>query len=376
MDQQPKILIVDDEPFNVDYLEQELGDLGFETLSASNGQEALESVMAEPPDLILLDIMMPVMDGFAVLARLKEDKAWRDIPVIVISASDEMESVVKGIELGAEDYLPKPSDPVLLQARIKAGLEKKRLRDQEVEYLRQVEKLTDAARAVESNTFDFESLSPVAARDDALGQLASVFQRMAREVHEREQRLKQQIAQLRLDVEERQATATQTAAVYIPMDRRRALVNGVSLPEKTHGAALFADVSGFVPLTAALAGELGPERGAEELTRQLDRVYGALADEVHRYRGSVVNFSGDAIICWFDGNGTPEVSIGEVAGPRAIACALAMQAAMGEFATVTTPAQTAVSLAIKIAVTAGPARRLLTGVPMRAQGNDLPSSPV
>ncbi len=363
MDQRPRILIVDDEPFNVDYLEQELEDLGFETLSASNGQEALELVMAEPPDLILLDIMMPVMDGFTVLARLNEDKAWRDIPVIVISATNEMESVVKGIELGAEDYLPKPSDPVLLQARIKAGLEKKRLRDQEVEYFRQVEKLTDAAMAVETNTFDFESLSSVAARDDALGQLAGVFQRMAREVHEREQRLKQQIAQLRLDVEERQVTATQTAAVYIPMDRRRALVDRVSLPEKTHGAALFADVSGFVPLTAALAGELGPERGAEELTRQLDRVYGALTDEVHRYGGSVVNFSGDAIICWFDGNETSEVSAGDLAGLRAIACALAMQAAMGKFATVTTPAQTEVSLAIKVAVATGPARRLLVGDP-------------
>jgi DNA-binding response OmpR family regulator len=362
MDQQPRILIVDDEPFNVDYLEQELKDLGFETLSAVNGQEALEIVMAESPDLILLDIMMPVMDGFTVLARLKENKGWRDIPVVVISASDEMESVVKGIELGAEDYLPKPSDPVLLQARIKAGLEKKRLRDQEVEYLRQVEKLTDAALAVETNTFELESLSSVAARDDALGQLARVFTRMARKVHAREQRLKQQIEQLRLDIEERHAAATQTAAAYIPMDRRRALMDGSSLPEKTHGTALFADVSGFVPLTAALAEELGPQRGAEELTRQLDRVYGALIDQVHRYGGSVVNFSGDAIMCWFD-SATSEVSAMDVAGLRAIASGLAMQAAMAEFRTVTTPAQTTISLAIKVAVVAGPVRRLLVGDP-------------
>jgi CheY-like chemotaxis protein len=362
MDQRPRILIVDDEPFNVDYLEQELEDLGFETLSAGNGQEALEIVMAESPDLILLDIMMPVMDGFAVLARLKENKAWRDIPVVVISASDEMESVAKGIELGAEDYLPKPSDPILLQARIKAGLEKKLLRDQEVEYLRQVEKLTDAALAVETNTFELESLSSVAARDDALGQLARVFQRMARQVHAREQRLKQQIEQLRLDIEERRVTATQTAAAYIPMDRRRALMDGSSLPEKTRGAALFADISGFVPLTAALAEELGPQRGAEELTRQLDRVYGALIDQVHRYGGSIVNFSGDAITCWFD-SATSEVSARDVAGLRAVACALAMQAAMGEFRTVTTPAQTTISLAIKVALVAGPARRLLVGDP-------------
>jgi DNA-binding response OmpR family regulator len=383
MGEQAKILIVDDEPFNVDYLEQELEDLGYDTVSAPNGRVALEQVDSQAPDMILLDIMMPEMDGFQVLEHLKADKTWRDIPVIVISAMDDIDSVVRGVELGAEDYLPKPFDPVLLQARINAGLEKKRFRDQEVEYLRQVEMLTDAATAVEADTFDAESLSSVAERGDALGHLARVFLRMAREVHAREQRLKQQIEQLRLDVEERRVTSAQTAAVYVPMDRRHALVSEQDLPEKTRGAALFADVSGSVPLTAALAEELGPNRGAEELTRQLDRVYGALIDEVHRYGGSVVNFSGDAITCWFDTNtshktsevnSSPEADT-SVASPRipgeplktvglhAIACALAMQTALGEFGTVITPAQTAISLGIKVTVVAGPARRLLVGDP-------------
>ena len=113
-----------------------------------------------------------------------------------------MESVVKCIEMGAEDYLPKPFDPVLLRARIGAGLEKKRLRDQEVEYLQQVSRLTDAAAAVEAETFDPDSLTSVAARDDELGQLARVFQRMAREVYSREQRLKQQVQQLRIELDE------------------------------------------------------------------------------------------------------------------------------------------------------------------------------
>jgi adenylate cyclase len=130
MNQTPKVLIVDDEPFNVDYLEQELDDLNYDTISASNGQEALEKVQAESPDLVLLDIMMPVMDGFAVLARLKTDPKLRDIPVIVISAMNDLQSVVKGIEQGAEDYLPKPFEPVLLHARISSSLEKKRLRDE------------------------------------------------------------------------------------------------------------------------------------------------------------------------------------------------------------------------------------------------------
>jgi two-component system cell cycle response regulator len=113
-----------------------------------------------------------------------------------------MGSVVKGIEMGAEDYLPKPFDPVLLQARINAGLEKKRLRDQEVEYLQQVERLTDAAVAVEENRFDLDNLASVSARTDALGNLARVFQNMAREVRLREERLKRQMRELRIEIDQ------------------------------------------------------------------------------------------------------------------------------------------------------------------------------
>ncbi len=125
MEDQTKILIVDDEPFNVDYLEQELEDLGHPTISAGNGMEALDLIGTEEPDLVLLDIMMPEMDGFQVLERLKSRETTRHIPVIMISALDDMSSVVKCIELGAEDYLTKPFDPVLLKSRIGASLEKK-----------------------------------------------------------------------------------------------------------------------------------------------------------------------------------------------------------------------------------------------------------
>lgn len=145
----PKILIVDDEPFNVDYLEQELEESDCETLTAGNGQEALRIVQRDAPDLILLDIMMPVMDGFEVLRRLKADAETRDIPVIVISATTNMESVVRGITLGAEDYLPKPFDPVLLHARVSTGLEKKRLRDLEQLYLKSLEREMDIAREIQ-----------------------------------------------------------------------------------------------------------------------------------------------------------------------------------------------------------------------------------
>jgi adenylate cyclase len=128
---QPTILVVDDEPFNVDYLEQELEELNYHIITASNGKEALDQVRSGQPDLILLDIMMPIMDGFAVLGELKADPFLRHIPIIVISAVNDLESVVKGIQLGAEDYLPKPFEPTLLHARISASLEKKSLRDQQ-----------------------------------------------------------------------------------------------------------------------------------------------------------------------------------------------------------------------------------------------------
>ena len=149
MPDKPKILIVDDEPFNVDYLEQELEEAGYETISAVDGQDALRKIELEAPDLILLDIMMPVMDGFEVLRRLKANPSTRDIPVVVISASNNLDSVVRGIELGAEDYLPKPFEPVLLQARLRSGLEKKRLRDLERQYLLALEREMDIAREIQ-----------------------------------------------------------------------------------------------------------------------------------------------------------------------------------------------------------------------------------
>jgi len=122
--------------------------------------------------------------------------------VIIISAVDEIESIVKCIELGAQDYLHKPFNPVLLRARLTACLERKRLRDQEVEYLRQVSLVTAAAAAIKANTFELESLDEVARRVDELGQLATVFQEMAHQVYAREQQLQQQVQQLRIEIDQ------------------------------------------------------------------------------------------------------------------------------------------------------------------------------
>jgi class 3 adenylate cyclase/CheY-like chemotaxis protein len=134
----PVILVVDDNQDNRDMLARRLMRQSYEVLSAAGGLAALETLAARPVDLVLLDVMMPDLDGYAVLQRMKGDQALRDIPVLMISALDEMESVVRCIQLGAEDYLPKPFDPVLLQARIGACLEKKRLHDQEARYRREL----------------------------------------------------------------------------------------------------------------------------------------------------------------------------------------------------------------------------------------------
>ena len=140
---------------------------------------------------------------------------------------------------------------------------------------------------------------------------------------------------------------------FIPEDRRQALAGGYELPDRADGSVLFADISGFTPLTAALAQELGVQRGAEEVLNQINPVYEAIIAELHRYGGSVMGFAGDSITCWLDGDD----------GWRGVACALAMQEAMRPFATVHTPAGTPVHLAIKVAVTAGPARRFVVGDP-------------
>jgi class 3 adenylate cyclase len=125
------ILVVDDHRTTRLKLSLGLKQQGHTVAEAENGRQALEKLKAESFDLVLLDIMMPELDGYQVLEHMKKDNDLRDVPVIVISAQDELESMVRGIELGAEDYLPKSFDPVLLRARIGACLEKKRLRDQQ-----------------------------------------------------------------------------------------------------------------------------------------------------------------------------------------------------------------------------------------------------
>ena len=126
-----RLLIVDDNKVNRLLLSRSVELLGHRIALAENGRVALDKLRKEPFDLLLLDIEMPELDGFAVLEQLKADLKLRDVPVIVTSSIEGLDNIIRCIELGAEDYLSKPVNQVLLKARIGAILEKKRLRDQQ-----------------------------------------------------------------------------------------------------------------------------------------------------------------------------------------------------------------------------------------------------
>lgn len=197
-----RILVVDDGEMNRRVLRAALVREGHVAEEAANGREALELLARESFDVVLLDLVMPEMDGFETLAAIKADDALRHLPVIVISGIDELDAAVRCIEMGATDYLPKPFNASLLRARLNASLAGKRLRDLELEYLEQVEHVIEAAGALEAGTFEQAALEVVAAREDALGLLARTFARMATEVRAREERLRAEVAELRIEIDE------------------------------------------------------------------------------------------------------------------------------------------------------------------------------
>jgi len=196
-----RVLVVDDERLNRTVLRAALAKQGHDVVEAVDGREALDRLAEAPIDVVLLDIMMPVMDGYATLAAIKADPELARIPVIIISGVDDVASVVRCIEMGATDYLPKPFQPAILEARLDASLASKRLRDLELEYLEQVSRVTGAAAALEAGAADLGDLASVAARDDALGVLARRFESMAREVQSREASLRAQVRELRIEID-------------------------------------------------------------------------------------------------------------------------------------------------------------------------------
>jgi DNA-binding NarL/FixJ family response regulator len=174
-DRPARILIVDDEPLNVDYLEQELESHGFDTETATDGVEALEQVAADPPDLVLLDVMMPRMDGISTLRVLKGDPETRLIPVVVMTALNAMEDRVRGIEAGADDFLTKPVDHRELLARIGTSLDLRRAIGETVGELRsasaQLERYGRQEREVAILAIEWR-LAEASLPDDAVGFVA------------------------------------------------------------------------------------------------------------------------------------------------------------------------------------------------------------
>ena len=174
-----RLLVVDDVEANRDLLSRRLKQQGHAVAMAENGRKALELVRSEAFDAVLLDIMMPEMDGYQVLAEMMSDPVLKHVPVIMISAVTEMDSVVKCIEMGATDYLPKPFNPVLLKARVGATLEKKRLRDKEQLYAKSLERELEIGREIQKSFLPEELPRPagweIAARFRPARQVAGDF---------------------------------------------------------------------------------------------------------------------------------------------------------------------------------------------------------
>ena len=159
------LLVVDDIEANVDLLVRRLKRFGYQNVvSASNGQQALGLIREQRFDLVLLDIMMPDLDGYGVLEQLRSEGLLTELPVIMVSSLDDIDSVARCVELGAEDYLPKPFNSTLLRARVKATLEKKQLRDIAKAQLQRLEYETTAARELQLSMLPTEFPQPDAER--------------------------------------------------------------------------------------------------------------------------------------------------------------------------------------------------------------------
>lgn len=221
------ILVVDDNDLNRDLLGRRLQQLGYQVEQAGDGDTALRMLRRQSYDLMLLDIIMPGLDGYQVLERLQAEPDLARLPVLVISALTEMDSVARCINLGAVDFLPKNVDPVVLRARVRRSVEQKRARDRELTYLKDVTTLTAAAASVRDGLpADEAAIASVSSRGDDLGELARAFGRMVQEMTQREAALRAQLAEIqRLDVDavsRSQAVAEITDSEYFQQLRAKA----------------------------------------------------------------------------------------------------------------------------------------------------------
>lgn len=176
-----RILVVDDDRTNRMMLTYRLEMAGLETATSENGLDALQMLRESDFDVVLLDILMPGMDGYATLDLMKHDQQLSHTPVIMMSAVGELDSVIRCLEMGAEDYLPKPLDHLLLTSRVNNILLKIRLQQME----KALAELTEAVQAMAGGALPAEALDQVAGQTDSVGRLARQLQHLAAVTSER-----------------------------------------------------------------------------------------------------------------------------------------------------------------------------------------------
>jgi adenylate cyclase len=269
------ILVVDDHRVSRMLLASQLQKEGHHVSQAEDGRAALELLHHQAVDLMLLDINMPEMSGIDVLEQRRREPSLLDVPVIVISGEDELPSTIRCIELGAEDFLPKPFDPVLLRARIGACLEKKRLRDQEKAHIATIEAQK-------------ETLSQQAAE---LRQQAETLVNQAAELaewnHTLEERVQTQVAEMERLGRLQRFLAPQLARVIVESGDERLLES-----HRREVTVVFCDLRGFT----AFAETAEPE----DVMGVLGEYHAALGPLIFAYEGTLERFAGDGMMIFFN----------------------------------------------------------------------------
>ena len=251
----PALLVVDDNEDNRYTLSLQLNAQGYHNIAiATNGNEALSVLHSKPFDLVLLDIMMPELNGYEVLERMRSSPELRNIPVIVISAIGELDSVVRCIELGAEDYLPKPFEPTLLRARVYASLERKRLHDQVV------------AQAAE---------------------LASQAAELATWNKTLEQRVADQLGEIERMAKLRRFLAPQVADLIVASGMEKQLQS-----HRREITALFCDLRGFTSFSET--------SDPEDVMMLLRDYHAAIGQIIIKYGATLEHFAGDGVMLIFN----------------------------------------------------------------------------
>jgi class 3 adenylate cyclase len=291
------VLVVDDDPVNRSMLARSLEVEGHEVTTVGRGAEALELAGAQDFDVVLLDVVMPEMDGYQVLERLKADPELRHLPVVMVTAVDDVASAVRCIELGADDYLSKPVDPVLLRARVRAGLTKKRLHDLQRRHVEEVDRLNRRLEA----------------------------------------RVEEQMAEL---------VRTGELKRFMPQPVAEGLLAGQLSTDdgfqRRKVTLLFADMVGFTDLSDTLE----PEELSEVLNEYL-REMSAIAVE---HGGTLDNYIGDGIMVLFGAPGRLEESEQAWAAVRA---AFAMKSRTEELSSATRARGIPADLKVRVGVNTG-----------------------